>query len=379
MEWYFDPLKLYSVLKVEIVYFHCPLSAFPWPSRTTPGKRLNGSVSSNNPQSPHLANRMGHGAATGASPPGLHRVLHPPPTEMGAVFNASDPFFSFAATLASLARLRPQIPPAEVHHLTAPSYTQIPHSKSSDDKSPRTPFCHGCQRFYSNSIYQFHVNISQKLKKLADEGNTDVAHLTDASKRLGLVMTAPIITDAGFVYVPVHPDCSGGTGPASVSSGEGGGRAPLDLRTGKSSISEEAEKETTNAPNTTSATATSTLLASLFSGLVGGGLVPPAPPPQPPPPVPIPSNWWFGGGKLPDSAALEALLQAVTASSLQTHQINASSTSDMGRNSMEGPTTSVEVQRPYLCTNCQTRFQAHSTFKVKHIFGFPILSVIIIT
>ncbi|KAM7538117.1 hypothetical protein Aperf_G00000065402 [Anoplocephala perfoliata] len=341
-------------------------AAFPWPSRTTPGKRLNGSVSSNNPQSPHLTNRMGHGgAATGASPPGLHRVLHPPPTETGAVFNAGDPFLSFASTLASLARLRPQIPPTEVQHLTTPSYTQIPHSKSSDEKSPRTPYCHGCQRFYSNSIYQFHVNISQKLKKLAAEGNTDVAHLADASKRLGLVMTAPIITDAGFVYVPVHPDCSGGTGPATASSGEGGGRAPLDLRTGRSSTSEEAEKEAAGQqnPNAASATATSTLLASLFSGLVGGGLAPPAPPPQPPPPVPPPANWWLSGGKLPDAATLEALLQAVTASSLQAHQINASSASDMGRNSVEGPTTSVEVQRPYLCTNCQTRFQAHSTFK----------------
>lgn len=304
---------------------------------------------------------MGHGGATtGASPTGLHRALHPPPTEMAGVFNAGDPFLSFASTLASLARLRPQLHPTDIPHLT--SHLQINHSKPLDEKSPRTPFCHGCQRFYSSSIYQFHVNISQKLKKLATEGNTDVTHLADASKRLGLVMTAPIITDAGFLYVPVHPDCSGGTVPVSGQSGEAGGRVPLDLRTGRSSVSEETEKENTGqqGTNTVPTAATNNLLASLFSGLVGGGLTTPVP--QPPPP---PANWWLGGGKLPDAATLEALLQAVTASSLQTHQINASSSSgDMGRSSTEGQPTSVEIQRPYLCNNCQTRFQAHSTFKV---------------
>ncbi|KAM3174166.1 hypothetical protein ACTXT7_011088 [Hymenolepis weldensis] len=335
-------------------------SAFPWPSRTTPGKRLNGNVSNSTPQSPHSTNRMGHGGATtGASPTGLHRALHPSPAEMAGVFNAGDPFLSFASTLASLARLRP--PPTDISHLT--SHPQINHSKPLDEKSPRTPFCHGCQRFYSSSIYQFHVNISQKLKKLATEGNNDVTHLADASKRLGLVMTAPIITDAGFVYVPVHPDCSGGTVPVSGQSGEAGGRVPLDLRTGRSSVSEETEKENTGqqSTNTVPTAATNNLLASLFSGLVGGGLTTPVPQPPPPPP-----NWWLNGGKLPDAATLEALLQAVTASSLQTHQINASSSGgDMGRSSTEGQPTSVEVQRPYLCNNCQTRFQAHSTFKEK--------------
>ncbi|VDO03597.1 unnamed protein product [Rodentolepis nana] len=338
-----------------------PNPAFPWPSRTTPGKRLNGNASSSTPQSPHSTSRMGHGGvAAGTSPTGLHRALHPP-NEMAGVFNAGDPFLNFASTLASLARLRPQLPPTDIPHLTLGTlHPQINHSKPLEEKSPRTPFCHGCQRFYSSSIYQFHVNISQKLKKLADEGNTDVTHLAETSKRLGLVMTAPIITDAGFVYVPVHPDCNGGTVPASGQIGESGSRAPLDLRTGRSSVSEETEKENTfqQGANSVPIAATNNLLASLFSGLVGGGLTTPVP--QPPPPA----NWWLSGGKLPDAATLEALLQAVTASSLQPHQLNTSSSGgEMGRSSTEGQLTSVEVQRPYLCNNCQTRFQAHSTFK----------------
>ncbi|KAH9283926.1 hypothetical protein ECG_03769 [Echinococcus granulosus] len=342
-------------------------SAFSWPSRTTPGKRLNGLA---NPHSPHNTNRStpcasGGGASTtgrsGVSPPCLS---HPPPDlssvlAAAAVGNTTDPLVTFAATLASLGRCR--APPVTAEQ-------QAPHQlyPSAEEKS-RALYCRGCQRFYSNSIFSFHVGISRHLNKLAAEGSADVGHLADAAKRLGLVMTAPLITDAGFVYVPVHPVCGGGgSGSASgVGRGESGGsgvRAPLDLRTAKSTGEETATvvaaEETGPTPSITQQNATNSLLATIISGLVSKGMAPPGPPPLPPPPPPPvpPPNWWFGG-KFPDAAALEAFLQAMASG--QSHQLTSSV--DIARTSTEGST--VEVQRPYLCTNCQTRFQAYTTFK----------------
>ncbi|VDK39372.1 unnamed protein product [Taenia asiatica] len=347
-------------------------SAFSWPSRNTPGKRLNGLA---NPHSPHNTNRStpcgsGGGASnsgrSGVSPPGLPR---PPPDlssvlAAAAVANTTDPLVTFAATLASLGRYR--VPPVtaeqQAHHQLHPS---------AEEKS-RALYCRGCQRFYSNSIFSFHVGISRHLNKLAVEGSTDVGHLADAAKRLGLVMTAPLITDAGFVYVPVHPICGGGGSGSACGAGRGessgsGVRAPLDLRTAKSTGEETtavlAAEETGPAPTIPpQQNATNSLLATIISGLVSGGLgssgPPPHPPPPPPPPPPQipPPNWWFGG-KLPDAAALEAFLQAVASG--QSHHLN--QPADIARTSTEGST--VEVQRPYLCTNCQTRFQAYTTFK----------------
>lgn len=324
-----------------------------------------------NPHSPHNTNRStpcasGGGASTtgrsGVSPPCLS---HPPPDlssvlAAAAVGNTTDPLVTFAATLASLGRCR--APPVTAEQ-------QAPHQlyPSAEEKS-RALYCRGCQRFYSNSIFSFHVGISRHLNKLAAEGSADVGHLADAAKRLGLVMTAPLITDAGFVYVPVHPVCGGGgSGSASgVGRGESGGsgvRAPLDLRTAKSTGEETATvvaaEETGPTPSITQQNATNSLLATIISGLVSKGMAPPGPPPLPPPPPPPvpPPNWWFGG-KFPDAAALEAFLQAMASG--QSHQLTSSV--DIARTSTEGST--VEVQRPYLCTNCQTRFQAYTTFKV---------------
>ena len=332
-----------------------------------------------NPHSPHNStNRSapcGSGAGSsgnnaGTSPPGLPRPPPPPPPPppdlssvlaAAAVANTTDPLVTFAATLASLGRFG-RGPPGAAEQ---PTPHQLP--RSNEEKS-RALYCRGCQRFYSNSIFSFHVGISRHLSKLVADDSADIRHLAEAAKRLGLVVTAPLITDAGFVYVPVHPDCGGGGDGGNnggVSGNESGGRAPLDLRTAKSITAEEAvEKEVGPVPPN----ATNSLLATIISGLVSGGLVPhgggttPAPPPPPPPPVP-PPNWWFGG-KMPDAATLEAFLQAMT-SGAQTHHLTQSIT-EAARNSTEG--ASVEVQRPYLCTNCQTRFQAYSTFKVSLVF-----------
>nr|VZH99979.1 unnamed protein product [Spirometra erinaceieuropaei] len=145
------------------------------------------------------------------------------------------------ATLAALASLggrlqassgsASSLPPAALgHHLlstqqsppNATTQTSWLPRERSERTSPRldmrkTVFCRGCQRFYSASIYQSHVGISRQLNELTAPGQSredtsggrsiPLAELAESAKSLGLVLTAPLITDAGFIYVPVHAAC----------------------------------------------------------------------------------------------------------------------------------------------------------------------------
>ncbi|VDM03303.1 unnamed protein product [Schistocephalus solidus] len=146
------------------------------------------------------------------------------------------------ATLAALASLGSRLqassayasslPPAALGHqlqstqlspINASAQNSWPRRERSERTSPhldtqRTVFCRGCQRFYSASIYQSHVGISRQLNELTAPGQSrqesggggsiiPIAELAESAKCLGLVLTAPLITDAGFIYVPVHAAC----------------------------------------------------------------------------------------------------------------------------------------------------------------------------
>lgn len=314
------------------------------------------------------------------------------------------------AALTALTSLNGRLkqPPSLPPQLPPPETVLTPPEKASCDR--RALFCRGCQRFYTSSIYHSHVGISRQL------GDESINQLSESASRLGLVLTAPLITDTGFIYVPVHPACGQRsvemTGPRETEGTKACRRpsppSPLDLRVATSTTTQDEDKtkEAVKAPeapfNMILALLSSFLIQSSKRGTASG--------------VPesllsllnnmtaiTPSHNWMINPKQPlfnTTEALEGLLMQLNQPPLKPNSSSSASVSSAsneaaaaaavasstfaqhlaavaaaeGTRSLEQQQQQQQPQRPYLCTNCQTRFQAYSTFKVgdamAEIFAF---------
>ncbi|CAL8069676.1 unnamed protein product [Calicophoron daubneyi] len=81
-------------------------------------------------------------------------------------------------------------------------------------------YCSECQRFFASQyLYTCHLQMSCRLLNMKENEGTgsrrtdgDIARLTPselsvAAMNLGLVLAAPLVTNNGLQYVPVHPEC----------------------------------------------------------------------------------------------------------------------------------------------------------------------------